>query len=400
MNQQLPLAIVGSGGAAIHALHTIRRQRYSGDIHLFSEHTEHPYNPMLLTYYLAGKIPLERCLIGGNDLNFYKQYRVNVHTGSPVVALNMKEKKISNAAGETIEYKACLIASGASALRPSFLESDYKSDRVFTFRTLQDVLKLREFLVQGPKKVLIVGASMIGIKLVEIFQEAKSEVYLVDMASHVFPLAAHPDCAALIENQLTQNHVRLLMSQKINSLEESKRGIKVNLSTSDIEVDLVIFCIGVKPNLDFVRSSDLQIDQGIMVDPTMRASEVEVYAAGDVAQATNLLTQKREVIPLWANACHQGRVAGSNMAGVKAIFPGSIPQNITHFFNQFFVSIGDTRYYDDVHIQRDTNSILYTFRAQGKKVGLNLLSFESPERVNTVGILRHEIIRNFNGGLI
>jgi NADPH-dependent 2,4-dienoyl-CoA reductase/sulfur reductase-like enzyme len=399
MKKQLPLAIIGSGGATVQALEAIRHSGYEGEIHLFTDQSEPPYNPMLLTYYLAGKIPLDQCFITGNNFNFIKKCKAHIHLSSPVVELNVREKTISNTRGERIRYQACLVSSGASPIKPSFFQSEFKSDRVFTFRTLDDAIKLREILLQGPKKMLIVGASMIGIKLVEIFQEADSEVYFADMASHVFPLSAHPDCAVLIENLLNQNHVNLLLSQKINFIEESKNKVRVSLTTSEIEVDYVILCVGVKPNLDFLRPSDLLIDKGILVNEKMQASVDGVFAAGDVAQATNLLTQRQELIPLWSNACHQGRVAGSNMSGAEAVFPGSIPQNLTHFFNRFFVSIGDIRLYDKVIKQMDHDSTLLSFKSKGETIGFNLLSIESTEKVNAVGVLRYEVIKNIQGGI-
>lgn len=397
MKQQLPFAIVGSGGASFHAIKALRHFNPEREIHLFTDQSEPPYNPMLLTYLIAGKISLVQCLIGGKD--FYEKYSVNVHEGSPVVDLNVKEKKVSNAKGESLEYHSCLISSGASAIKPTFSTSNFKSYRIFTLRTLNDAIRLREFLLNAPKRVLIVGASMIGIKLVEIFRKANSEVYFADMASQVFPLTAHTECATLIEEELNRNDIRLLLNQRIIGMEETRSSVKVSLTASELEVDGVILCIGVKPNLDFVRPSEIQMDKGILVDENMQTSASEIYAAGDVAQATNCLKQTRELIPLWANACHQGRVAGSNMVKVRDVFPGSIPQNITHFFNLFFVSIGDTRNYDEVQKQIDAHSTQYTFKSQGKTVGLNLLSVEDCERINAVGILRQEIMRNINGGI-
>jgi NADPH-dependent 2,4-dienoyl-CoA reductase/sulfur reductase-like enzyme len=182
-------------------------------------------------------------------------------------------------------------------------------------------------------------------------------------------------------------------------MEETKSSVKVSLTASDLEVDGVILCIGVKPNVNFVRPSEIKMDKGILVDEKMQTSASDVYAAGDVAQATNCLSQTRELIPLWANACLQGRVAGSNMVKVRDVFPGSIPQNITHFFNLFFVSVGDTRNYDEIQKQIDSHSTLYSFKSQGKTVGLNILSVEDYERINAVGILRQEIMRNINGGI-
>lgn len=393
MNKSLPLVIVGSGGAALNAVIAARQAGYQGELHLFSDSYEPPYNPMLTTYYLAGKIPLEKCYMYGNNFDFFKQHSVTFHLGSPVVEINTKEQTVINDASNKIHYQKCLIASGAEAIFPPL--PGIKSQRIFSLRTLQDAQKLREVYLRHPRRVLIVGASMVGIKLVEIFHEAGTEVYLADLAPHVFSLAAHPESAEVIEEHLTKQGIKLILNAKVNGIEDSRQGIKVSFESSvpDLEVDFVVFAIGVRPNLDFIRSSELQIDKGILVNESMQTGVSDLYAAGDVAQATNLLNQNKEIIALWANACSQGRVAGANMAGAHVLYPGSIPQNITHFFDMFFVSIGDTRGNREVYISGDNNTFSFVFKVQGKIVGVNLLTRRSHEIINSAGIYRQKILR-------
>lgn len=393
MNKHLPLVIIGSGGAAVNAVRAARQAGYQGEMHLFSDSIEPPYNPMLTTYYLAGKIPLEKCYLYGNKFDIFKHHRINLHNSSPVVEINLKGKSVLNAAGEKIHYKTCLIASGASAVLPSL--PGINSKRVFSLRTIQDAQKLREAFLTHPLKILIVGASMVGIKLMEIFHDAGSEVYLADLAPHVFPLAAAPESARIIEEELSRRGIKLFFNAKVAGIEESQRNIKVSFegTDSDVEVDLVVFAVGVRPNCDFIHSAELQIDKGILVDQRMRTSMSDLYAAGDVAQALNLLNRNQEVIALWANACHQGQVAGANMAGKNVMHPGSFPQNITHFFEMFFVSIGDTRGYDQVHKLRNKNTYSFVFKAQGKIIGVNLLTHRNHEIMNSAGIYRSKILR-------
>ena len=77
-----------------------------------------------------------------------------------------------------------------------------ESERVYAMRTLRDAVSLKKAMALGPKRAIVVGASLIGIKLVELFANEGIEVCLADMASHLFPLAAHPDCASVLEQQL------------------------------------------------------------------------------------------------------------------------------------------------------------------------------------------------------
>lgn len=411
MNKTLPLVVIGSGGAAVHALQAAREYGNKGEIHLFTDSFEPPYNPMLTTYYLAGKLTREKCYPFGQDFEVYKRLGVIVQGGSSVREIDAKAKIVTNAAGVKTHYQACLIASGASAIVPTI--PGMSSSRVYSFRSMQDAERLREACLKRPKRVLIVGASMVGMRLVEIFQEAGTEVYLVDLAPHIFPLAAYPECAERIEERLLKKGIKLILQAKVVGLQEIEQGLKVHLGISnpgtnssgentqevktgastELNVDLAVFCVGVKSNLDFIKSSEVAIDKGIVVDEYMQTSAASLYAAGDVVQATNLLNQQKGVISLWANACQQGRVAGANMAGIKIRYPGSIPQNITHFFDSFFVSIGNTCGQEQLYKLSESNYDLFVFLNQGKIVGVNLLTRDTPDLLQAIGVFRHQVIR-------
>ncbi len=396
MTNKLPLVIIGSGGAAINAVRAIRKNGYQGEVELFSDSVQPPFNPMLLTYYLGGKIPLEKCYLAGNSFSFYKDYKVNLHSGVPIVQIDIKNKAVIDVQGQKVNYESCLIASGASAIVPPI--SGSKSRRVFSIRTVEDAVRLREIYLTKPKKVLLVGASMVGIKLVEIFQEIGSEVYLVDLAPHVFAQAAHPECASIMEEQLQKRGINLLLNTKVEEIEESEDGLKVSLADSglELEVDLLVFCIGVKPNLEYIKPNQLEVEKGILIDNRMRASSCDIYAAGDVVQGLNLINQKKEVIALWANACQQGKIAGANMAGADEIYPGSIPQNITHFFDVFFVSIGDVHNYDEIERKQVNNVYSFFFKSEGKIIGISFLTLGNYELINSAGVIRYELLKTLN----
>lgn len=396
MSRVLPQVVIGSGGGAVNAVKSMRRHGYQGKIDLFTDSVQPPFNPMLLTYYIGGKIPLEKCYLAGNNLDFFQDYQVSLHSGIPIAQLDLREKAVVDAQGQKVNYESCLIASGASAIVPPVPGS--KSERVFSIRTVEDAIRLREIYLTKPKKVLLVGASMVGIKLVEIFQEVGSEVYLVDLAPHVFAQAAPPECASIMEEELQKRGINLLLGTKVEAIEESKESLKVSLADSglELEVDLLVFCIGVKPNLEYIQSDELEIEKGILVDNRMRASAGDVYAAGDVVQGLNLINQKKEVIALWANACQQGQIAGANMAGADIIYPGSIPQNITHFFDVFFVSIGDVHHYDEIERRHANGAYSFIFKSKGQIIGISLLTLGNYELINSAGVIRYELLKTLN----
>ena len=113
------------------------------------------------------------------------------------------------------------------------------------------------------------------------------------------------------------------------------------------ETDLLVLCIGTRANVELtantevVQEEPVLVNRGIVVNEKMQTNIPGIYAAGDCCEALNIQTGTTMIIGLWANAAEQGRVAGCNMAGVEALYEGSIPSNITHYFNQTFIGIGD-----------------------------------------------------------
>jgi len=388
------VAIIGNGCASAECFRALRENGYRGEIDLFADTTWPIYNPMLTTYYVAGKIGFDGLFPFGNNGRLYERYRVNVHSGSPVVSLDAEERTIVNRAGLALRYDQCLIASGASPFMPPI--EGIGSDRVYTMRTIEDAVRLREALALKPRKALVVGASMVGIKLVECFHQAGMAVCLADLAEHVFPTAAHPECAALIEERLAEKGVQLRLGAGIRKITETREGIRAYFGDGDQyeEADMLAVCIGVRANAAFVDRTQVAVDQGILVDEQMQTNYPGLYAAGDVAQGKDLLTGEQHVVGSLANARYQGRTAGRNMAGAGGTSPGYIPNCITHFMGTDFVGIGSVSGYSRMEKRSDGGQFIQLFWQDGLLVGANLL-----DAFTEAGVVKNALLKRLVQGM-
>ena len=367
------MVIVGNGCAGAECIKALRQSGYRGEIHLLTDSRWPISNPMLTTYYVAGKIGFEGLFPYGAGQEFYLKHGVDVYPESVVVALDAKQKVAHAKSGLEIRYDQCLVATGATPVLP--LIEGIGSDRVYTLRTVEDAIRLKEAMTQAPKKVLLIGASMVGIKVMELFYKAGVEVCLADLAEHIFPLSAHPECARIVEERLEQRGIHLRFGAGIEKVEETSRGVRAYFKdgTESEEADLLVMCIGVKANTGFIDRKQVAIDRGILVDEHMRTSIPGLYAAGDVAQGKNLLSGESEMIGLWSNARSQGRTAGRNMAGENESFRGNIPHNITHFMGMDFVGIGTVNDHDRMEKKYDGKTYLLLFWKDGLLAGANFL---------------------------
>lgn len=250
---------------------------------------------------------------------------------------------VQTAGGCTRTYDKLLIATGAKAFVPPVEGKDSKN--AYTMRTMRDARGLRERLEKGDiHSAVVVGASMVGIKVVELLWQRGIACTLTDLAPHIFPLAAFDSVAEEIERRLTAKGVRLAFGKGLAGLtDRPEGGVAVGLSDgSSVDCDLAVLCIGTRPNLGFLEKDALETGRGgIRVDDTMETSVPGVYAAGDCAEHRNIQSGQPQAVGLWANAGRQGDVAGAAMAGRRDEYEGSLIHNITHFMDMDFISLGD-----------------------------------------------------------
>jgi len=332
------LLVLGNGGAAVHAIMAARISGHTGEICQVADTTGPAFNPMLAPYFLKGTIPWENCYPFGAA--FYKRYNVDCHFGSKVVALDVANKTVRLANGKQLSYDRCLIATGAASVMPP-VPGLKGSPHAFPLRTAESALRIKQ-VMSSSKKAVVLGASLVGVKVAEILRQQGLDVILLDVADQMIPGGAHATSAVFLEKYFIQQGVDVRLGCTLEGLEGTSKGVSCFFPESIIEeADFVAVCTGIQPNLSFVDPSQIEIEDAILVDEQMRTSAAGVYAAGDVCQGMNRLSGKREWIGTWGNACYQGRVAGSNMAGQYVAFPGTIPQHISPFFKWTYAQIGD-----------------------------------------------------------
>lgn len=336
-------AIIGFGCAGYHAAKALREHGYGGEIHIYSNTADPPANPMLTTYYVSGKLEYGGMFPFGDLEALQREYALTLHRDTLVTALDSAAKRITLRDGRTAQFDSIVLATGAGALVPPIPGVD--CGEVYCMRTVQDAELLRERLDRGARSAVVIGASMVGIKLVELLQKRGLRVTLADMAPHIFPTAALPGVAAEVEARLTARGVDLRFNSAIEAIEPGRDGLTVRLGDGGkLPCDLVLLCMGTRANTQ-LADGGIRVNRGIVVDGHMQTTAPGVYAAGDCCEGNNLLSGQTQIIGLWDNAARQGETAGANIAGAApaASYPGNITHNITHFMDMDFIGLGDNR---------------------------------------------------------
>lgn len=337
-------AIIGFGCAGYHALTAIREADKDGTIDVYSEHPDPPYNPMLTTYYASGRLSYEGLFPFGDLKSIACTYDANIFSGARVAALDSSSRTLVLEDGTRKSYDKVLLATGARSFTPPI--TNECPDAVISMRTLDDARALNQILEERElKQAVVIGASMAGIKVVEVLHNNGIHTVLADMAPNIFPLAAYPETAARIEERLKAAGVEFKLKSGLSAIRKgTDMAARVEFSDgSTVSADLVALCIGTRAATELAAQAGIQVNRGIVVNDTMETSVPGIYAAGDCCEGGNLQSGQNLIIGLWANAAYQGHTAGSNMAGRPSAFQGNILHNITHFFNLDFIGFGDNR---------------------------------------------------------
>ena len=387
-------AIIGFGCAGYHAAKAIRSADAAGEIDIYSSHSEAPYNPMLTTYRTAGKIERDRMFPFGSAEDIRKELNVNVIADMPALRV-LPDRSIVTTAGTTDPYDAVLISTGASAFVPPIDGID--GEEIYYMRTKDDSDRLFERLKRElPQKAVVVGAAFVGIKVVELLNNAGVDVTFVDMAPYLFPLSAYEDVAHMLEKRIAGRGVKLLFGRGLSSIadRDGKKVFRFSDGT-EIEADLGVLCIGIRPNSQIVDPGEFRVNRGIVVDQRMETSVPGIYAAGDCCEGNDLQSDAPKMIGLWANAGNQGDVAGVNMAGGSAEYEGNVIHNITHFMDMDFISIGDNRITGEEVIQGDPADDGMYVKAvirDHRLAGVNIV-----DNFKIGGVIRNFFIRRMEG---
>lgn len=336
------IAIVGFGGAGYNAAKEARKRDPNAIIDIYSDTEIAPYNPMLTTYYVKGAIPYESLFPFGSLEHIVQELNLKFYSNKPVVGLLPAEKVLRFADGKEAKYDSILISTGASAVVPPVKGMDLPG--VFKMRTAQDAIDLRTRLETGKiRSSLVIGASWVGIKVVEDMVSFGIDCTLVDGAPWVFYVATFEETAKRIQADLESKGIKVSCNQMLSSIEQEEDGrlTAVMQNGNRFTADTIAVCIGIRTNVGFLKGSGIEVARGILVDKKMRTNYEGIYAAGDCCEAVDIQSGNHKNIGIWFNANKQGQVAGANMGGGEMEFDANILSNLAHYLDYDFISIGD-----------------------------------------------------------
>ena len=357
------LVVVGGGAAGMSAASAARRADPGLEVVVCEAGGFAAYGMCGIPYYLGGMVPEPENLLAYPPATFREKRHIDLRLHTRVTGIDPGTRQVHLAAGqrgapspespagESLDYDALILASGADPVRPPVPGLDER--RVFTIRSLDEAIELRQLLDSGTvRHAVVVGAGYIGLETAEALVSAGLDVDVVEALPRVLATVDEP-VAALVQAEL-ERHTRLHLSARLDAVraQDSVRleavdsaaggGLIAVVDGAEIETDLVVIAVGVRPATDLLIEAGAEHlpDRSVVVDEGMRTSLPDVYAAGDAVALPHLVLGRPAWVPLGPAANKTGRVAGTVAAGGTASFKGIVGTVAVKVFDLEVASTG------------------------------------------------------------
>ena len=328
--------IVIIGGVAAGATAAAKARRLSADaqITILESGPDISFANCGLPYYIGGDIKNRSKLILQSPESFYDQYQTAVHihtTATEIDRANRIVHAVDSRTGEKKEYEytKLILAQGGRPIAPPIPGADH--DHVFQLWTLEDMDKITSFIDNNkPKSAVVVGGGFIGLEMAEALVKRGMKVSVVEMMPHVMAIM-EAEIAGFIQEEMVAYGVNVLTNKAVSEI--GRNNVTLN-DGQKIDADMVLLSIGVRPTLKLAQEAGLSIGEagGLLVDPTLKTSDENIFAAGDMIELEHRVLGKKVRIPLAGPANRQGRIAAENALGGNHLYKGSSGTSIVRVF--------------------------------------------------------------------
>ena len=332
----MKVVIIGGGAAGASCAARLRRLDEFAEILILEKTDEISIANCGLPYYVSGVIGDRENMLVSSPEKFKSWFRVDVRLNAEVIKINREAKNLQLKNGEVIDYDTLVLTPGASPVIPDFAGMD--KTRVFAVRTLDDADRIKCFIKNnGSKKAAVIGGGFIGVEMAENLAEMGLETTLIELSNQILA-PVDSEVAQFAQNTMIEHRVNLILSDGVREF----RGNKIILnSNKEVEFDIVIMAIGVRPEISLAKDCGLETNRGILVNDFMQTSDEQIYAAGDSVEVKDFVSDTNTMIPLAGPANRQGRIIADNICGLNSVYKKSQGTSVIKVFDLTVASVGN-----------------------------------------------------------
>ncbi len=333
----MKVVIVGGVAGGASAAARLRRLDEKAQIILFERGEYISFANCGLPYYIGGEIKKKSALTLQTPESFRTRFGIDVRVNSEVTDVRPAEKTVvvRTKEGEeyTETYDKLILSPGAAPIVPPL--PGVQNPRVFTLRNIPDTERIRAYVEEEfPDSAVVIGGGYIGVEMAENLKKSGVETTIVELSDHLIaPLDF--DMACEVHQYTRSQGLNLVLNNGVTAIEEKGGRLAVKLNQGELETDMVILSVGVRPDTALAEKAGLSRNQrgAIVVDSRMRTSDENIYAVGDAVEITDFVTKQKGYVPLAGPANRQGRIAADNVCGIPSQYKDTQGSSVLKLFD-------------------------------------------------------------------
>lgn len=370
MNKKIIIVGGVAGGASTAA--RLRRLDEKAEIIMVEKGEYISFANCGLPYYIGETIDERGKLIVQTVEEMSEKFNLDIRTLNEVISIDKENKKVTIKNHKTDEeyeehYDVLVLSPGAAPLKPQ-IPGINECDNLFTLRNIPDTDKIKAYVDNyRPKHATVIGGGFIGLEMAENLHVRGIDIALIEASTQVMaPLDI--EMASIIHEHLIDKNVELILKDGVAGFEN--KGKKIILcSGKEIETDMIILSIGVKPETTIAKEANLKLNErgAIVVDKFMKTSDPSIYALGDAVEVMDFVNKKPTMIPLAWPANRQGRIVADNICGRNVEYKGTLGSSVAKVFDYTVATTGNNEKtlnklgieYEAIHIHPGSHAGYY-----------------------------------------
>ena len=363
----MKVLIVGGVAGGAGAAARLRRNDEKAEIILFEKSGYISFANCGLPYYIGDVIVDRDDLLIQTPESFHARFHVDVRVNSEVVSVNTKDKTVTvkdikNNRSYTESYDKLVLSPGAKPVKPNIAGID--NANVFTLRNVEDTFKIKSYVTESkPESCAVIGGGYIGLEMADNLHRLGMKVSIIEAAGHVIA-TLDEDMAHDVHNHIRSKGAALYLNGAVT---EIGGGYVKTADGGQIDADMVIMSVGVRPETGFLKDSGIELgNRGeILVNEYLETSANDVYAVGDAISVKDFVSGKDALISLASPANKQARIVADNIAGRRIAYHGTQGTAIAKVFDMAVAMTGQSETALKANGTRYKKSYTYSLSSAG-----------------------------------